>query len=134
MRRARAQRARPSVVRGPVLRPPWRRQRPLRMAGCRQQPPARVWAPQRGAARKSPGVAPLRRRPRRSGGRLVVEARGEYEGWSPCPAVRATAADAVIGGLNVQNSVAEVREMFYTILVLIVNAGVDRKVNFGVAV
>jgi hypothetical protein len=48
--------------------------------------------------------------------------------------VRATAADAVIGGLNVQNSVAEVREMFYIISVLIVNAGVDRKVNFGVAV
>ncbi|HZF34486.1 MAG TPA: hypothetical protein VE914_11845 [Candidatus Angelobacter sp.] len=51
MRRARAQRARPAAVRAPVLFPPWKRQRPLRMAGCRQEqsPPARVFAPQRGA-------------------------------------------------------------------------------------
>jgi hypothetical protein len=35
-------------LRGPVLRPPCIRQRPLAIAGWRQQPPARVRAPQRG--------------------------------------------------------------------------------------
>jgi len=72
MRRAAAQRARPSAVRGPVLSPPCIRQRPFFMAGWRQDSPERVWAPQRRAARKSPSVAPFRSRPRRSGGRLVV--------------------------------------------------------------
>ena len=45
----RAQRARPAAVRAPVLLPPWKRQRPLAMVGWRQQPAARVFAPQRGA-------------------------------------------------------------------------------------
>jgi hypothetical protein len=44
------QRARPSGVRGPVLLPPWNRQRPFFMAGWRQTCPARALAPQRGAA------------------------------------------------------------------------------------
>jgi hypothetical protein len=69
VRRARRQRSRPAAVRGPVLIPPCSRQRPLAMAGWRQEPWIRVWAQQRGAARKSPGRLPLRSRPRRSGGR-----------------------------------------------------------------
>jgi hypothetical protein len=36
-------------MRAPVLLPPWKRQRPFRMAGWAQQPPTRVFAPQRGA-------------------------------------------------------------------------------------
>src|SRR5262249_51444386 len=103
-------RARPSAVRGPVLRPPCSRQRPFRIAGCRQAPPQRVRAPQRGAARKSPGRAPFRSRPRRSGGRL---AEGENERWSPCPAVKEVAAEAVIGALRGGFSVVDVLEMFY---------------------
>jgi len=46
--RARGDRAKPSAVRGPVLSPPCIRQRPFLIAGWRQQPPARVRAPQRG--------------------------------------------------------------------------------------
>jgi hypothetical protein len=58
------QRTRPAAVRAPVLLPPCRRQRPFAMAGWRQAQPARVRAPQRGAARKSPEGLPWRRRPR----------------------------------------------------------------------
>ena len=83
--RARRLRANPSGVRGPVLRPPCRRQRPLGMAGWRHSPPQRVWAPQRGAARKSPGRLPFFSRPRRAGGRLG-RAADEFERWTPCPA------------------------------------------------
>jgi len=54
------------AVRGPVLLPPCSRQRPLAIAGWRQGWPARVQAPQRGAARKSPGGLPWRSQPRRS--------------------------------------------------------------------
>jgi hypothetical protein len=46
------------------------------MAGWRQQFPARVRAPQRAVARKSPGAAPFLSRPRRSNGRLVVAEQG----------------------------------------------------------
>jgi hypothetical protein len=46
------------------------------MAGWRQQPPARVRAPQRAAAKKSPGAAPFRSRPRRSGARVAEGAQG----------------------------------------------------------
>jgi hypothetical protein len=80
--RARRERVRPAGVRGPVLRPPWRRQRPLAMAGWRQSPPQRVRARQRAAARKSPERLPFFSRPRRSGGRL--EGR-----WTSCLAVTA---------------------------------------------
>src|SRR5439155_7327308 len=61
---ARAAAARPAAVRGPVLLPPWRRQRTLAMAGWRHAPPSRVRAPQRGAAAKSPDGLPWRSRPR----------------------------------------------------------------------
>ena len=61
------------------------RQRPFLMAGWRQAPPQRVRAPQRGAARKSPGRLPFFRRPRRPGGR-VPGTGFESEGWSPCSA------------------------------------------------
>src|SRR5262245_21025484 len=63
-RRLARTRARPSAVRAPVLLPPCRRQRPLAMAGWRQAQPARVCAPQRGAARKSPEEVPWRSLPR----------------------------------------------------------------------
>ena len=59
VRRVRRERARPAGVRGPVLRPPWRRQRPFFMAGWRHAPPQRMRAPQRGAARKSPERLPF---------------------------------------------------------------------------
>lgn len=60
-------RARPSSVRGPVLLPPCRRQRPLRMAGARQgQPVRRVRAPHRGARLGFPRGLPLRSGPVRS--------------------------------------------------------------------
>lgn len=49
MRAARS-RWRPSLVLGPVLLPPWQRHRPLIMAGARHGSPARLRAPQRGAA------------------------------------------------------------------------------------
>ena len=67
--RARRLRASPAGVRGPVLRPPCIRQRPFGMAGWRQEPPQRVWAPHRGAARKSPERLPFFRLPRRSAGK-----------------------------------------------------------------
>src|SRR5262249_19410584 len=65
---ARRLRARPAAVRGPVLRPPWRRQRPLHMAGWRHSLLQRVRAPQRGTARKSPEGLPFFSRPRRADG------------------------------------------------------------------
>ena len=48
--RAERSRRRPSLVLGPVLLPPWQRHRPLIMAGARHGSPARLRAPQRGAA------------------------------------------------------------------------------------
>src|SRR5262245_38818831 len=69
------------------------------MAGWRQGQPARVRAPQRRAARKSPGRAPFLSRPRRSSGKLAAEANGRNEPRSPCPAVDAVLATMVIGSL-----------------------------------
>src|SRR5215470_14710793 len=109
VRRARRQRSRPSAVRGPVLRPPCIRQRPFFMAGWRQEQPARVRAPQRGAARKSPDRAPFLRRPRRSAGRLAVEASGGNERWSPCPAVDRAVAARVIATSGLDLSGSKVR-------------------------
>ena len=59
MVRAAAIRARPSAE-GPVLAPPCMRQRPFFIAGARQGQPARVLAPQRGAAFGLPLGLPLR--------------------------------------------------------------------------
>src|SRR5882672_2300205 len=87
-RRLARTRARPVSVRAPVLLPPCMRQRPLAIAGWRQGQAARVWAQQRGAARKSPEGLPWRRVPRlraegRSGGRARLA--GAEEELDPAP-------------------------------------------------
>src|SRR5215470_7862744 len=106
--RARRLRARPAGVRGPVLRPPWRRQRPLHIAGWRHSPPQRVRAPQRGAARKSPAGLPFFNRPRREDG-----SKGKSERSTPCPAGH----DAAVGDLTVrvmrENVLETLREQKY---------------------
>ena len=56
-------RARPSSVVGPRHLPPCMRQRPFFMAGLLHGEPARVLAPQRGAALGSPRWLPLRSGP-----------------------------------------------------------------------
>jgi len=61
--RARRLRSRPSAVLGPVLFPPWSRQRPFRIAGHWQAVPRRVLAPHRGAFDKSPRGFPFLRGP-----------------------------------------------------------------------
>src|SRR5579862_5593291 len=68
LKRARLDRAKPSDVFGPVLRPPCMRQRcrPL-IAGDRHGVPRRVLAPQRGALFGSPGGFPFLSHPLRGG-------------------------------------------------------------------
>ena len=66
--RAARMRPMPASVRGPVLRPPCRRQRPFRIAGCPQAAPARVRAQQPvGHVGGRPPAAPFFSRPRRLG-------------------------------------------------------------------
>ena len=70
---ARRERSFPSGVRGPVLFPPCRRQRPFFIAGAWQGVPRRVLAPQRGAFEGSPTGLPFLRNRNScgSGGRVV---------------------------------------------------------------
>src|ERR1017187_8549588 len=58
-------RAIPSAVLGPVLSPPWSRQRPFAIAGHWHGDPRLVFAPHRGAFKKSPGRLPFLSCPRR---------------------------------------------------------------------
>src|SRR5271166_4777847 len=62
---ARLERAKPALVRGPVLAPPCIRQRPLRIAGPLHGVPLRVLAPHRGAMPGSPVGLPFFNHPRR---------------------------------------------------------------------
>jgi hypothetical protein len=65
---ARRMRAIPLAVFGPVLSPPWIRQRPFAMAGHWHGVPRLVLAPHRGAFEKSPVRLPFLSHPRRSSG------------------------------------------------------------------
>lgn len=65
---ARRMRAIPLAVFGPVLSPPWIRQRPLAIAGHWHGDPRLVLAPHRGAFEKSPVRLPFLSHPRRSSG------------------------------------------------------------------